>query len=89
VVISSDAINRVGPMVVVATITSRKTERIYPFEALIEPPDGGLSLRSKVSLVQLRGIDVRRIVGTYGEVSAATMVRVEEALRIATGLRRI
>ncbi len=88
-VISSDAINQTGPLVIVATITSRKTERIYPFEALLEPPEGGLTMRSKVSLVQLRGIDTRRIVGAYGEVSAVTMARVEEALRIATGLRRV
>ncbi len=88
-VISSDAINRMGTVVIVAAITSRKTERIYPFEALLEPPDGGLTMRSKVSLVQLRDIDARSILGTYGQVSAATMARVEEALRIATGLRRV
>lgn len=38
------------PIVIVASITSKGTERAYPFNVLVEPPDGGLSLRSKVML---------------------------------------
>jgi mRNA interferase MazF len=73
-------------VVLVAAITSRKTERVFAFEALIEPTDGGLPLRSKVMLMHTRSIDKQRIVGSYGSVSAETMRRVEDALRIATGL---
>ena len=88
-VISPDIINEHSPVLLVAAITSRKTDSVYSFEALIEPPDGGLPLRSKVSLMQLRAVDRRRIVGWYGSVSPETMGRAEHALRVATGLVRL
>jgi len=88
-VISPDLVNRHSPVVIVAAVTSRKTSRVYPFEAVIEPPDGGLEVRSKVLLLHLRSIDRRRITGTYGDLSQEAMRRVEEAIRIATGLTRV
>lgn len=88
-VLSPHFINERAPLVVVAPITSRKTERIYAFEATIEPPEGGLTQRSKVLLLHLRGIDKRRIIGRSGAVSDETMQRVEAALKIATGLTQI
>ncbi len=88
-VVSADLINEHSPVIIVAAITSKKTDRVYPFEALIEPPDGGLTMRSKISLLQIRSIDKRRVIGRYGTVSTDTMLSVEEALRIATGLRQL
>lgn len=87
-VISANSVNQHSPVILVASITSRKTERVYAFEALIEPPEGGLTVKSKVSLIQIRGVDRQRIVGHYGRVSAEVMERVEVALKIATGLPR-
>jgi mRNA interferase MazF len=88
-VLSPDLINAHSTIVLVAALTSRKTERVYPFEALIEPPDGGLTQRSKVMLMHIRAIDRRRLTGHYGHVSDQAMARVDEAIRIATGLRPI
>lgn len=82
-------INEHSPVVLIASITSRKSGRVYPFEASIAPPEGGLSLPSKVMLMQVRSIDKRRIAGRYGAVAPETLRRVEEALRIATGLDRV
>ena len=89
IIISPDLINEHSPVILVAAITSRKTEKIYPFEALIEPPDGGVTHRSKVMLMQLRAVDKLRIVGRYGTVGPAALERVDAALRIAVGLTRI
>jgi len=77
--------NRV-PIILIAAITSQKTQRVYPFEVLIEAPEGGLRLRSKVMLMHLRSVDKKRLSGRYGAVTDETMARVEEALKIATGL---
>ncbi len=88
-VISPDVINEHSPIILIAPITSRKTERLYPFEALIEPPEGGLTRRSKVMLTHLRGVDKQRITHVYGSVSDETMRRVEDAMKIATGLTKI
>ncbi|MFQ6090475.1 MAG: type II toxin-antitoxin system PemK/MazF family toxin [Candidatus Bipolaricaulia bacterium] len=85
-VISPDVINEHSPVILIAPLTSKKTERVYPFEALIEPPEGGVTHRSKVMLTHLRGVDKRRITDVYGSVGANTMQRVEEALKVATGL---
>ena len=88
-VISPDLINEHSPVVLIAAITSQKTERLYPFEVLVEPPQGGLRNRSKVLLMQLRSVDKRRLFGVYGAISESTMSAVEEALRVATGLERL
>lgn len=88
-VLSPDFVNERAPIILVAPFTSRKTERVYPFEAIVEPPEGGLTQRSKVMLLHLRGIDKSRITGTYGSLSEETMKQVEEALKIVTGLRKI
>ncbi len=88
-VVSPDLINERSPVVLVAGITSQKTERVYPFEAVIDPPEGGLRHRSKVLLMQLRSVDKRRLRSYVGTVTEQTMQRVDEAVRIATGLRRL
>lgn len=88
-VLSPDLINEHSTILLVAAITSRKTDRIYPFEAEIEPPEGGLTQRSKVMLLHIRSIDKRRITGYYGHVSDEVMARVAEALKIAVGLTKI
>lgn len=88
-VLSPDAINQASPVIIVAAITSKKTERIYPFEAAVAPPEGGLRQPSKVLLLHIRSVDKRRIIGSSGTLSDATMARVDEALRVATGLTPI
>jgi mRNA interferase MazF len=85
-VISPDLVNEHSPVILVAAITSRKTERVYPFEVLIEPPEGGLAQRSKALLMQMRSLDKRRVLGRYGSLGEAAMGRVDVALRISTGL---
>ena len=87
--ISPDVINEYSPVVLVAAITSKKTERVYPFEVAVTPPEGGLKQRSKVLLMQLRSIDKGRLTSQYGSLGAETMLRVEEAIKVATGLTRL
>ncbi len=86
-VLSPDFINRHSPIILIAPITSRKTERIYPFEALIEAGGGGLPIRSKVLLMQTRSLDKSRLLGYYGCLSDETMQQVDQALKVAAGLR--
>lgn len=85
-VVSPDVINSHCPVILIASITSQKTEKVYPYEVLIEPPEGGLKKRSKVLLMHVRSVDKKRLTGRYGTVTEETMGRVEEALKVATGL---
>ena len=86
VVLSPDLVNLHAPIIVVAPLTTRKTDNVYPFEALVEPPEGGLTARSKAMLLHIRGIDRGRVVGRLGSVTAETMARLGQALSVAAGL---
>ncbi len=85
-VISNDRLNRTLPVLTVAAITSRKTDRVYMTEVLIEPPEGGLRQVSKVLLQQIRTIAHARILDTLGTASAHTMRQVDAALRLVLDL---
>ena len=65
----------------------QKTEGVYPFEAFIEPNEGGLPMRSKALLMQTRSLDKSRLTGYYGHLSEETMLQVDQALKVAAGLR--
>lgn len=86
-ILSPDVINEHSPVIIVAAITSKRTDRLFAFEALLDPPDGGLSLRSKVMLTQLRSVNKTRLTGYYGRTSDAAMHQVDQALRVAVGLK--
>lgn len=86
-VLSPDVINRHSPIILIAPITSKKTERVYPFEALLEPGEGDLPMRSKVLLMQTRSLDKSRLLSYHGHLDEKTMLQVDQALKIAVGLR--
>lgn len=86
VIISSDLLNQPLPVVTVAVITTRKTERVFATEVLVEPPEGGLTQRSKILLYQTRTISKTRMVQSLGLLSPQTMAQVDAALRRALDL---
>ncbi len=86
-VLSPNVINRHSPIILIAPITSKKTERVYPFEALIELNESGLPMRSKALLMQTRSLNKSCLTGYYGHLSEETMLQVDQALKVAAGLR--
>ena len=78
--------NRHSPITIVAAITSRFEEPLYPTEVLIPSPEGGLTMPSVVLLNQIRSIDTRRLVRRLGGLTPATMARVDRAMLISSGL---
>jgi mRNA interferase MazF len=85
-VVQNDVANRYSPIAIVATITSRFGERLYPTEVLIEAPEGGLTSDSVVLLNQIRSIDKQRLIKRLGVLKPATVRRVDGALTISLGL---
>lgn len=61
-VIQNDIGNRYSPITIVAAITSKFDEELYPTEVLVTPPEGGLREPSVVSLNQIRSVDKQRLV---------------------------
>ncbi|HET6400502.1 MAG TPA: type II toxin-antitoxin system PemK/MazF family toxin [Candidatus Kapabacteria bacterium] len=85
-VLSPGWINQHASTILVASLTTKRTDSVSPIEVLIEAPEGGLSRDSKVLLIQTRAIDRSRIISDYGKVSEETLSRVDRALAIVTGL---
>jgi mRNA interferase MazF len=87
VVIQNDVSNQYSPITIVAAISSQFRDPPHPREVPI-PPSGksGLSQPSAVILNQIRSVDRQRLVKRLGALDAATVVRVDDALRISLGL---
>jgi mRNA interferase MazF len=87
VVVSRDVINEFSPVVSAAPCTTyREGRRIYPSQVLVMAPEGGLNANSVILGEQVRGLDKKRLLRRRGELTPATMTRLNEALRIAFDL---
>jgi mRNA interferase MazF len=90
VIVSNDAANRAAErrdrgMVTVVPITSN-TDRVLPFQALLAAAECGLSSDSKAQAEQVRTVATERLGGQVGTVPAATMRRLDQALRLHLAL---
>jgi mRNA interferase MazF len=88
-VLQNDIANRYSPITIVAAITSKYDEKLYPTEALIEKPEGGLTRDAVVLLNQVRSIDKSRLIKRIGALKPATMHLVDRALQISVGLVKL
>ncbi len=86
VVIQNDIDNQYSPLSIVAPITSKFDDKIYPTEVLVRTPEGGLKLDSVVSVNQLRAVDKERLQRRLGFLKPATMTLVNEAIAISLAL---
>jgi mRNA interferase MazF len=85
-VVSVDAFNRgLSGLVMVVPLTSR--DRRLPTHVRVEPPEGGVRLRSFARCEDSRSVAVERLVeGPFGRVPARVMAEVEDRLRLLLGL---
>jgi mRNA interferase MazF len=90
VVIQNDVSNRYSPITIVAAISSQFRDPPHPREVLIRPGGKtGLSQPSAVILNQIRSVDRQRLVKRLGSLDPATMLKVDDALKISLGLVEI
>jgi len=82
-IVSNDANNRLASTLTVIPITSN-TNKIYPFEVLLEKKESGLSKRSKVQCHQVRTISKLRLQNQKlrGTANKKVMLQVKTALKI-------
>jgi mRNA interferase MazF len=80
-VVSEDLFNR-GPagLVIVLPITS--TVRPIPTHVPIDPPEGGLKVKSAILCDAVRSISKDRFVVCWGSVQGTTLAAVSDRLRI-------
>jgi len=80
-VVSEDLLNE-GPADLVIVLPLTSTLRAIPSHVRITPPEGGLKVESAVLCEAVRSVSRSRLVQRWGTVSAATMERIEDVLRI-------
>src|SRR3989344_996098 len=67
-ILQNDIANEHSPITIVAAITSKFDEKLYPTEVLISQREGGLAQESVALLNQIRSIDKQRLVKKLGIV---------------------
>ena len=85
-IIQNDVSNEHSPITIVAAITSKYDDKLYPTEVLIAKNDGGLKQDSVVLLNQIRSIDKQRLVKKIGIISNVTLKKIDTAIKISLGL---
>jgi len=86
VVIQNDIGNRWSPITIVAAMTSRFEDPLYPTEVLVSASEGGLAVDSVVLLNQIRSVDKTRLVRRLGALKTQTVKEVDQALLLSLGL---
>jgi mRNA interferase MazF len=80
-VVSTNIFNR-GPAELVCVLPLTRTERRVPLHIRVDPPEGGLVVRSFILCDAIRSIARERLgAQPLGSVTSETMVKVEDRLR--------
>ena len=79
-ILQNDIANRASPITIVAALTTKFDQELYPTEVLIRAPEGGLDADSVVLLNQIRSVDRRRLAQRLGRLTPQTMRLVDRAL---------
>ena len=86
-ILQNDIANKYSPVTIVAAISSKFDDPLYPTEVLISAKARtGLAVDSVVLLNQFRTVDKKRLAKQLGTLSSAKMEEVNQALRISVGL---
>ena len=81
-IVSNDINNQFSGTLAVLPITSKKLQKIYPFEVLLPKGMGNLPKDSKVKADQIRTLDKRHFVKFIGAVDVDIMEEVETAMMV-------
>jgi mRNA interferase MazF len=90
IVVSNDGANltaaRLGRGVLTIVPLTTNTERIHPFQVLLEASAAGLERDCKAQAEQIRSVDIQRIGERVGSVPTPLMDDLDEALRLHLAL---
>lgn len=85
-IVSNDKNNEFSGTVTILPLTSKKPQKIYPFEVFLSKGTGNLPKDSKVKADQIRTLDKSRIVTLIGKLGKEEMNQVEKAMKIHLAL---
>lgn len=84
-IVSDDRLNRSPANLVIAIPITSKDKRI-PSHVEINPPEGGLKVRSFAKCEDIRSISTDRLIKALGSVKTPTLNQVEQRLRLLLSL---
>lgn len=84
-VVSVDPFNQ-GPASLVIVIPITTTDRKIRTHVRVAPPEGGVREVCFIKCEDVRSVSTERLVSRWGELAGATILRVEDRLRILLGL---
>lgn len=84
-VVSVDPFNH-GPAELVIVIPITSVKKRISSHVRVDPPEGGLKVRSYIKYEDVRSISTQRLGRRLRGVSPATMAEVEDNLRLVLGL---
>jgi len=84
-IVSVDRFNQSAATLAICLPITSKDKKI-PFHVSIDPPEGGLTVKSFIKCEDVRSLSSERLIKRLGAVSAETMNQVEARLRILMGL---
>ena len=61
---------------------SSKTEKVYPFEVLVNKEQSGLNIDSKLKIPQMRSVDKARLTKYIGTLNDDLLSEVEKAIKL-------
>lgn len=67
-------------------LKSQRQLRNIPFHVIIPPPEGGLSNPLAAICEGIRSISRDRLIKCWGSITPATLIQVQDRLRILLGL---
>lgn len=85
-VVQNNISNKFSPLTIVAPITSKNYEKVYPTNVFIPKTDSGLKNDSTILTNQIRTIDKTRFIKKLGVLDLFMMNQVDIALKISLGL---
>ncbi|MFO7816345.1 MAG: type II toxin-antitoxin system PemK/MazF family toxin [Thermodesulfobacteriota bacterium] len=84
--ISNNLNNKYSGTVTILPITSKRTDRIYPFEVFLPGGTANLPKDSKIKADQIRTLDKNRLIKYLGEVENVLMQQINKAAKIHLSL---
>lgn len=84
VIVSNDHLNQQADTVLVMPITSGRHD--YYHWITIKPPEGGVTVASRIITEQIATVDKRRLGPTLGRVNSKTLDKLDGAIRDHFGL---
>jgi mRNA interferase MazF len=87
IVVSNDKNNQYSHVVTILLITSKRKDRLYPFEVQLFDGDGGLRQGGTIKADQIRSVGKQRLRGhALGTLDRNLMNAVNEAIKIHLAL---